>query len=365
MKILYVVKNMRLANGVTSYAMNYYRKLVNSNDIKIDFLVVNDIGSPYYDEIKANGGRIYLMPSYRKNIFATIKYLLNLFKKEKYDIVHSHVLNSGSIILKLAKYYGVPVRILHAHATKSGDTKLKEIRNKFFISISLANSNAYFACSKLAGDYLFTKRKYTVINNAVDLEKYKFNLQLRNQIRKEYSTDNKLIVLTVGRFTKQKNPFFIVDIISAIKKRMIDFEFWWFGNGVLEEEVRKYAKECGVDDCINFFGANDKVSEFYSAADVFILPSLFEGLPVVGIEAQISGIPCVFSNKITKEVQISNLCEFIPIDAPDFWADKIIEISKMNRIANLGSLKKESYDIERQHTILIEEYKSLCEVWSK
>lgn len=365
MRILYVVKNMRLANGVTSYAMNYYRKLVKTEDVKIDFLVVNDIGSPYYDEIRENGSKILLLPSYRKNIFATVAYLVKLFKNEKYDVVHSHVLNSGSIILKLAKHYGVPVRILHAHATKSGDTKLKEIRNKFFISISLANANAYFACSKLAGDYLFGNRKYTVINNAVDLEKYNFSQQCRDSIREEYSVQKSLIVTTVGRFTKQKNPFFIVDIICALKKKIKSFEFWWFGNGILEDEVKEYAKEKGATDCIKFFGASDRVNEFYSSADVFILPSLFEGLPVVGIEAQISGLPCVFSDEITKEVCISDLCEFIPIDSADFWAEKIIDISKKDRMLNVASVKKECYDIDMQYAILLKKYNSLYEELSK
>lgn len=365
MRILYVVKNMRLANGVTSYAMNYYRKLVCTEDVKIDFLVVNDIGSPYYDEIRANESKIYLLPSYRKNIFATVLFLIKLFQNEKYDIVHSHVLNSGSIILKLAKHYEVPVRILHAHATKSGDTKLKELRNKFFISISLANANAYFACSKLAGDYLYGKRKYTVIYNAVDFNKYQFNQQCRDFIREEYSVQKCLIVTTVGRFTKQKNPFFIVDIVCSLKNKIKSFKFWWFGNGILEDEVKAYAKEKGADDCIVFFGANDKANEFYSSADVFILPSLFEGLPVVGIEAQISGLPCIFSDAITKEVQISSFCEFIPIDSADFWAKKIIEICNKDRMANIASVKKDNYDIEMQYSILLKKYTSLYEEMAK
>ncbi len=364
MKILYVVKNMRLANGVTSYAMNYYRKLV-GKDIRIDFLVVNDIGSPYYDEIKANGSKIFLMPPYSKNIFATVKYINDLFKKEKYDIVHSHVLNSGSVILKLAKHYGVPVRILHAHATKSGDTKLKEIRNKFFIAISLANANSYFACSKLAGDYLYGKRKYTVINNAVDLKRYSFDQEARDRLRNEYSANDKLIVTTVGRFTKQKNPAFIVDIISALAEKTKNFEFWWFGNGILEEETKKYAEEKGVTKYINFFGANDKVNEFYSAADVFILPSLFEGLPVVGIEAQISGIPCLMSDEITREAEITDLCKYLPIDSASLWADKILEISTADRSANIRSIKKDNYDIDKQNSILRKKYEALYEEKSK
>ena len=365
MRILYVVKNMRLANGVTSYAMNYYRKLIQEKNVKIDFLVVDDIGSPYYDEIKANGSRVFLMPPYTKNVLKTIGYVNNLFKKRHYDVVHSHVLNSGSVILQLAKHYGVPVRIIHAHATQSGDTKLKMIRNKFFIPISLANANAFFACSKLAGDYLYGNKPYTVINNAVDLQRYSFDTEARDRLREEYSAGDKLIVTTVGRFTKQKNPIFMVDIVNALRKKTSDFEFWWFGNGVMEDETKEYAKNTGADKYIKFFGANDKVNEFYSAADVFVLPSLFEGLPVVGIEAQVSGIPCLMSDEITREVKITDLCEFIPIKSASLWAANILKLGKADRNANIRSLKKENYDIDSQYSILKEKYESLCEEKSK
>ncbi len=361
MKILYVVKNMRLANGVSSYAMNYYRELVIDKDIQIDFLIVSDVGSPYYDEIKTHGSHIYIMPSYSKHFFSSIKYISQVLKNGNYDIVHSHVLNSGSIILKLSKKYRIPVRIIHSHATKSGDLKLKELRNKLFIKISLANANSYFACSKLAGDYLFKNRKYTVINNAIDLDKFGFNMKYRTSIRDELGINNKLIIIAVGRFTRQKNPFFIVDIVKSLSQKNNNFELLWLGNGVLEDDVKEYAQKKCVSSFIRFLGANDRVNEFYSAADVFILPSLFEGLPVVGIEAQISGLPCIFSSEITREVKISEACEFISIDSPDLWSKKIIELGNTDREKNIDTIKKDSYNIKKQSEILKNIYNKLYE----
>jgi len=358
MKILFVVKNMRLVNGVSSYVMNYFRELV-GEEFQFDFLVVSDVGSPYYEEIEAKGGKVFIMPSYTKHPIKTVKYLSRLFKQNKYDAVHSNVFNSGALVLMLAKKNKVPVRILHSHATQTGDKKWKEIRNKLFCSVSLHYANNYFSCSHLAGEYIFGKDNYHVIANAIDTEKYKYNEQIRKRIRDEKNCNDKLVVTTVGRFTKQKNPFFIVDIINELKKYSKDFVFWWFGNGVLEEQVKDYAKSLNADKYIEFCGANDKVNEYYSAADVFILPSLYEGLPVVGIEAQIAGLPVLFSDNITREAQISEAVRFLPIDTAQVWAKAIIDTVDADRKKYIESLNMDDYRIESKSKELASIYKTI------
>lgn len=358
MKILFVVKNMRLSNGVSSYVMNYYREL-NGKEFQFDFLIVSDVGSPYYQEITENGSNVFIMPSYKKHPLKTVSYLNNLFKENNYDIVHSNVFNSGALILMIANKHKVPVRILHSHATQTGDKKWKEIRNKFFCSISLHYANKYFSCSHLAGDYIFGKDNYHVIANAVDIEKYSYNSILRKKIREEKKCTDKFIVMTVGRFTKQKNPYFIVDIINKLKSYNNDVIFWWFGNGAMEDEVKKYAEENNVLDVIEFYGASKKVNEYYSAADIFILPSLYEGLPVVGIEAQVSGLPTLFSNKITKEAWISNYTKFLPIESPDIWAEEILGFLKFKREDNLKNINFDEYKIENKSKDLAGIYKSI------
>ncbi len=358
MKILFVVKNMRLSNGVSSYVMNYYREL-NGKEFQFDFLIVSDVGSPYYQEITENGSNVFIMPSYKKHPLKTVSYLNNLFKENNYDIVHSNVFNSGALILMIANKHKVPVRILHSHATQTGDKKWKEIRNKFFCSISLHYANKYFSCSHLAGDYIFRKDNYHVIANAVDIEKYSYNSILRKKIREEKKCTDKFIVMTVGRFTKQKNPYFIVDIINKLKSYNNDVIFWWFGNGAMEDEVKKYAEENNVLDVIEFYGASKKVNEYYSAADIFILPSLYEGLPVVGIEAQVSGLPTLFSNKITKEARISNYTKFLPIESPDIWAEEILGFLKFKREDNLKNINFDEYKIENKSKDLAGIYKSI------
>lgn len=347
MKILFVVKNMRLSNGVASYAMNYYRKL-NGSDIQFDFLIISDVGSPYYSEIEESGNKVFFMPSYKKEPFKIIPYLNRLFTDNKYDVVHCNVMNSGSVILKIAKIHKVPVRILHSHATQTGDKKWKELRNKFFCAVSLKNANTYFSCSHLAGDYLFGKDNYYLIPNAIDIDKYSYDQQKRKLLREEEHCEKKLVVTTVGRFTRQKNPMFIVDIVDELSKMGIEFAFWWFGNGELEPEVHKYAGEKGVDKYIKFWGANPKVMDYYSAADVFILPSLYEGLPVVGIEAQVAALPVLLADTITTETQISDSVRFLPITDAKLWAENIAELRNCNRETIVKSLNLSEYKIENQ-----------------
>ena len=347
MRILLVVKNMRLSNGVASYAMNYYRAL-NGSDVQFDFLIVSDVGSPYYLEIEKNKSKVFLMPPYKKKPFKVVSYLNRLFKDNNYDVLHCNVMNSGSIILKIAKYHKIPVRILHSHATQSGDKKWKEIRNKLFCKVSLKNANAYFACSHLAGDYLFGKNNYWLIPNAIDIDKYLYDQQKRNRLRDEENCKNKLVITTVGRFTYQKNPMFIVDVVYELSKMGLEFIFWWFGNGELETEVHKYASVRGVNKLIKFWGANPRVMDYYSAADIFVLPSFYEGLPVVGIEAQVAALPVLFSDTITIETQISNFVKFLPITEAKLWAENIVELQECNRETIMKSLKLSEYRIENQ-----------------
>lgn len=158
LKILYAVKNMRVSNGVSSYIMNYYRELIKKGDVDIDFLVVSDVGSPYYDEIRKNGSNIYMMPSLKKPI-KMLKFLRNIFKNNHYNILHSNVFNSNLPIAYMARMYGVPVRILHSHATVNGDSILKVARNKIFQFMSIHFSNCLFACSKMAGKNIYKNKK--------------------------------------------------------------------------------------------------------------------------------------------------------------------------------------------------------------
>lgn len=360
MRILFVVKNMRLSNGVASFVMNYYRKF-DKTDVQIDFLVISDVGSPYYLEIQKNGDKVFILPSYKKHPMLLLPYLHKLFHKYKYDILHCNVMNSGFFILMIANRYGIPVRILHSHATQNGDKKWKEIRNKIFCRFSLMHANYYFSCSHLAGDYLFGKDNYYLIPNAIDTDKYQYNRSYRMTHRNSENCGNKLVVMTAGRLTKQKNPKFIVDIIFALSQLNDNFVFWWFGNGELEQSIIQYAKDKNVYQYIKFWGASPSVNEYYSAADVFILPSLYEGLPVVGIEAQVSGMPVLFSEQITKETQFVKEVEFLSLSSSELWAEHIWNYCDFDREKYVESIHTEAFSIEKQCQKLEHLYRVLIE----
>lgn len=360
MRILFVVKNLRLSNGVSSYVMNYYREL-KKEKWNIDFLLISDVETPYYDEIKNNNDQIFILPSYKKNIFKLVKYICNLYDSTKYDIIHSNVVNSGSIILFLAKLKGIKVRILHSHATQVGDGVLKKIRNIPFKKMAVSNANTYFACSKLAGEDLFKKRKFYVINNAINIEKFKYNEQNALKIKKKLGIVDKKIILVVGRITKQKNPFFIVDIMKELIKKDKNYILLWLGNGNLDDKIKDYISQNKLEEYIKLFGAVSNVEDYYSVADCFILPSIYEGLPVVGIEAQISGLYCLFSDKITREVALGEKnCEFLEISTPKIWYDKICSLN-YNRHENIMNIDYSDYTIEKQSKKLFLLYNELIE----
>ena len=360
MNVLYVVKNMRISNGVASFAMNYYRELHSS--INIDFLIISDVGSEYYEEIEKNGNCIYKLPSYKKNPFGMISYLKKIFKNKHYDIVHCNVFNSGFIVQYYAKKNKVPVRILHCHTTENGDTFIKKIRNRLFTSLTIHYCNYYFACSNLAGKSILKKRKFYVINNAIDVDKFSFNEKYRTDLRNTEKIANELIIIAVGRISKEKNPYFIVDTIKELKERNFPCKLWWFGSGKLDLDVKKYVKNNNLEKEIKFFGSRADVNKYYSAADVFILPSLYEGLPVVGLEAQCSGIYSLFANTITEEVKISKFTNFLPIISCDKWADFIIN-NKFNndRKAILNSKELKKYIIKDQAQYMLDLYQKLCD----
>lgn len=361
MKVLFVVKNLRVANGVASFIMNYYRQLINNNNVTFDFLIVSDVGSPYYKEIENNGGKIYIMPPFKK-ILKIKKFLKNLFENNTYDIVHSNVFNSGFIVAYYAKKNNVPVRILHSHATTNGDTTLKRIRNIPFLLLNKMYSNYYFACSELAGKKIFKDRKFYVLNNAINLTKYRYNVNYRNTIRKSnHISDNTIIVGVVGRITKLKNPFFIVKIAEELKKLKIKYELWWLGSGDMDKIIHSTVNEKKLNEYIKFWGSVNDAYKYYSAMDCFILPSLSEAFPVVGIEAQASGLLCFFSNNITRELSLANNTEFLPIDDENVWANKIKNCKLIDREKNISNDFLQFYSIDNLSTNLYLKYKELIE----
>lgn len=335
LKVLMVVFNLSVANGVSSYVMNYYRKL-DHKKIAMDFVVYQDMNTPYYAEIEKNGDHIFKVPSI-KNIKEHIYISKNIINNGQYDIVHDNILILSYFLMYYAKKFKVPVRILHSHNSRLGETKCKEIRNKMFMPLLLAQVNTYFACSDLAAKGMFGNALYTFIPNVISSERIKYDETVRSAVRKDFDVNNELIIGTVGRLAYQKNPFYAMDVIAELYKKNLDIQYWWIGDGPLENEVKNYAHELGLDDVVKFLGRRSDVVRLYQAMDVFFLPSKFEGLPVTGVEAQAVGLPCVVSDTITKEFVYTDLVKFISI------YQKPSCIAEIINTVNEGTKKRKSY----------------------
>ena len=329
-RVLMLLPNLRVSNGVTSYAMNYFRRL-DHDSVKMDFAVYKKWENPYEEEIKAAGSKVYLLPPAKK-LSAHIKKCKEVLKAGHYDVIHDNSMLVTYPMMKLAKHC-VPVRILHSHNSKLGETAKKEKRNARFLPFLLRQANAYAACSDLAAKAMFGDKEYAFIPNFVDAENYHFDESVRQHIRSDMDAYSKKIIATVGRVAAQKNPFFALDVFDLVAERISEAEYWWIGSGPLDKEVAEYTGKLKHADKVRLLGSRNDMRDLYQAIDLFFLPSVFEGLPVTGVEAQAMGLPCVISDCVTRDMVYTDLVDFISLrKSKEEWADivceKLTEIGK-------------------------------------
>ena len=364
-KVLYVLPSLSKVNGVASYVMNYYRKF-DREKIKCDFLILHKRENFYTAEIEKNGDKVFeiSLEENNKNLFKFSKKIKKFFEKNNdYDVIHCNVINLGIFVLRYAKQNNIKVRILHAHATKTADNFLKKIRNDLITPFARKFANYFFACSNLAGINTFGNNKqFSIINNAIDIEKYKFDIQKRNIIRKKLNTEDKFVIGNVGRFVSQKNHKYLLNVFKEILKINSNSILILIGNGPLEEKIKREVINLEIENKVTFLGKVDNPEYYYQAMDLFILPSLYEGLPVVGIEAQASGLQCAFSDRITTEVNFNNDNLFFSIDD----SCEKVAINIMNNLAKNTDrcCPKElldKYDINKCTKVLEKKYIELME----
>ena len=274
-------------------------------------------------------------------------------KKEHsdYDVVHLHSSSKNFFVLKEAKKFGIKTRIAHAHNVGFQTTnKIKIIVGNILKSQLIKNATNYFACSKLAGIWLFGEKivnsdKFRVIHNAIEYDKFVYNENIRKRVRNELDIDeNTLVIGNVGRFTNQKNHELMIDIFNEIHKKNNNSKLMLIGIGENEEKTKNKVKSLGVENDVLFLGFKENVNEYLSSMDAFLMPSLYEGLPVVAVEAQASGLPCFMSKDvITDEVKINPNVEFISLNSSaKEWADYILS-SDLKRIETKENFEKAGY----------------------
>lgn len=362
-RILQVVPNMQ-AGGLESFIMNIYRHIDRSK-VQFDFLMHYQKQCFFDEEIERLGGKIYRLSVREDN--RVFKYIrdLNLFFREhpEYRVVHGHMPSLSMFYLGAAKRHGVKVRIIHSHSD-SFDWTLKGIIKNILIKTAKYYANVYLSCSESAGRYLYGNRPFIVVNNAINLQNFQFSPDVRAETRKNLGISNRLVIGHVGRFTIEKNQTFLVEIFSEIHKTNPNSVLLLIGDGPLRMRVEEKVERLGLQNDVMFLGTRRDVNRLYQAMDVFVLPSLFEGLPVVGVEAQTAGLPCVFSDAVTKEAKMTNLVAFEPLThSAKEWADRILSQSApKERKDNSGDIIKAGYDIgtvaKKMEDFYLEKYQS-------
>ena len=366
-RILHSVSNMDRA-GIETMLMNYYR-YIDRSKIQFDFLCNKTKPGAYDDEIKSYGGRIYHTPGLNPLKYPQyLSYMKRLFDDHpEYKIIEAHNGALGVYALYAARKNNIPVRIFHAHGASI--TKDMKYPLKLFCRSRLKNNiNRNYTCGLAAAECYFGKKvveegDYVLIPNAIEVEKFTYDASVREKIRKEFDLEGKKVVGHVGRFMKQKNHDFLIRVFSMICEKDDNAVLVLLGDGELMDDVRKLAESLGVGSRVMFAGNVNNVNEWYNAFDVFVLPSVWEGLPVVGVEAQANDLPCVFSNTITKEICLSKSVQFISLnDSYEEWADIILKAAEeKDRKDNAALITKNNYNIHYEAKKLQQRYLNLYE----
>lgn len=347
-KVLIVLSNLAINNGVASCIMNNYHSLLKTGN-QVDFLVLKEVQSIHEKNIKENRGNIYILPDSDNRKSSEKTDLVCKILSNHYDIVHVNIpYYNGSYILKCAKKAGVKVRIYHSHNPKRVDSWKARLYSEFYTPQCVHFANAYIACSTIAGDTVFGKRKYHILHNAIYAEKYVFDEISRNKLRKAYDLSDKFVVGVVGRIDEQKNPYFIMSIIENLYKLNQNIRLVWLGAGNLEDDIRRCISEKNLESVCHLLGSRTDVNKWYSAMDLLLFPSKFEGLGMVLIEAQTSGLMCYASDCVPRETKVTELVHFKALsDSPEAWAKEIMLCSKrkINRKSRIKEINESGYNI--------------------
>ena len=343
-KVLHVVGKMHRA-GMETLIMNIYRN-IDRHTLQFDFCVHYPEKGNYDSEIMGLGGKIYYMPKVQYSNIIELKTAIKNFLKDHNDYIAIHVHYSciGFLYFKYGNANGIKNLIYHAH--NSGREKGIKANIRYIMEqYSIKYANIFFACSDLAGQYNYHGKNYIMLNNGVDTDKFKYNEHVRNEYKKKMDLENNKSCLHIGRFDIQKNHSFLINFFNDLYKIDNNYILLLLGDGPMREEIQNKVDAMDCRKNIRFLGSRNDINNLLSVSDIFLLPSLYEGLPLTLIEAQASGIKCIISNTITKEANLINEnVKYLSIKNKKIWINEIINTINYKRIDTSEIVRKKGFD---------------------
>lgn len=333
--------------GISSVIVNYISHM-DRDGLEFDFIAHPSIREDF-KKLLTPLGNVIVIPDRKED---TVSYILGLNKvlsKKKYDVIHIHG-NSGTMAIEtfFAKTHHIMKIIVHTHNTKCDHP----LSNRALKPIMYIFSTDMLACSNEAGKWLYGNRDFSVLNNAIDIERFQFNQQIRDECRKEFGLKDEFVIGHIGNFIEQKNHEFLIDVFNEYHKKDTDSRLLLASDGPKLGEIQNKVHQYGLEDVVIFAGRRKDVERLYCAMDVFVFPSKFEGFGMVLIEAQASGLPCIASDVITLESKVSDLVEYIGLENPPiYWVGKIaqhsevIGIRRKNSDKTVSDIRNSGYDI--------------------
>lgn len=330
-KALILLPYLKNGDGTAVALMNYYQELI-EHGWRIDFLVLKIFECEWLNKVKADGNNIYELPKENKYSYKVSRKIRSIIKEGKYDIVHvnmpGHV---GFETLKMARQYGIGKRIFHAHNPRNNLNLKTVISTKVYDYLLQREATELVACSKSAGNSRFGNKDFQVLKNVIDTDRFVYRLEDRRYIREKLHIEKKVVVGVVGRFAAQKNPEFLLECFAEYNKLNKESVLLWIGDGELQEKIQDRAKNMGLKGACLFVGRKNNIEKCYSAMDLFLLPSKFEGMGIVFLEAQCTGLPCFGSTNVPIETEVTELMHRISLkQEANYWATAMKKVTDMS-----------------------------------
>lgn len=360
-KILHVFYRMD-QGGVENFCLNVLEN-INKEEFELSFAMISGEKGVLDERIIEQGGKIYYFTEGKKSLGRMKKNLTRIITDNgPFEVVHSHCYFFSGYILLLAKKLNIPVRISHSHETYKGQKYTIKRKGYEMVMRYLINHNATFkfGCGKDACVHLYKKmdKKTYVIPNGIDTSKFSFNQSIRDEYRKDLNVEGNLVLGNVGRFEDQKDHAFLIDIFEIVHKKKSNSKLVLVGTGSLIEIIKKKVSFLGLEDDVLFLKNRMDVNCIMQAMDLFVLPSKYEGLGIVLVEAQSNGLPCLTSTNVPHEVKITNSLKFLPKASAEIWAEEILN-GQWSRTNNKKEIIESGYDIKTTIYLLEKLYKGL------